>query len=459
VRRGGEHDRRDVDRHLFLEALLSARDALILTHTGFEPVRGEVAPPSVVVSELLDVLAQGLDASSPAELVDSHPLQPWSAAAFAANARRPFDAWTARAASSLARGTDALPAGLARTPLDVELPIGETTLRATVDGLTAALCGPQKELLKRGLRIVLDEVDVALEDREPIEADALIQYQLRSWMHGREFAQEPHALDDVEKRLRGEGRLPPAAAGRLLLDEQVAIVRDLLGDLRENLRGETAAGARVECVVQGRRVSAQLPELRLLDAGALLVWVVPTKAPAHRARLLAWLALRVASLVDGALLPGGARLEGALVAARRQSGSGAQTHFLPVPVSTSEAEAELASMVARALAARSRLLPLFPRLSPALAQAAGDEDATASARILAERGAWEGAFASGGDRDDPYVGALFPLTVDELAQAPFAGKLVSLAEATWGPVLREEEALAKRWWAKAPAKSRRTGRS
>ena len=54
--RAGDRSPRSDDRYLFLEALLSARDRLILTVPGRDVRDGSDLPPSIVVSELLDAL-------------------------------------------------------------------------------------------------------------------------------------------------------------------------------------------------------------------------------------------------------------------------------------------------------------------------------------------------------------------------------------------------------------------
>ena len=52
-RRLGERDGREVDRHLLLEALMSARDAFWILWTGFSVTRGDERPAAVPVEELL----------------------------------------------------------------------------------------------------------------------------------------------------------------------------------------------------------------------------------------------------------------------------------------------------------------------------------------------------------------------------------------------------------------------
>ena len=80
--RKGDRSRRDDDRYLFLESMLSARRCLYVSYTGRHIRDDSVIPPSVLVSELLDHIAQGLDAGIDVRehLVTVHPLQAFSPA-------------------------------------------------------------------------------------------------------------------------------------------------------------------------------------------------------------------------------------------------------------------------------------------------------------------------------------------------------------------------------------------
>jgi exonuclease V gamma subunit len=57
--RRGDRSRRDDDRYLFREALLSARRCLYIGYVGRHIRDNSVIPPSVLVSELLDTIARG----------------------------------------------------------------------------------------------------------------------------------------------------------------------------------------------------------------------------------------------------------------------------------------------------------------------------------------------------------------------------------------------------------------
>ena len=84
----GDRNRRDDDRYLFLEALLSARDRFIVSWIGRDQRQNSDLPPSVMVAELRDYI----DRSRPMEplpsselLTTDHPLQPFSRRCFDGN--------------------------------------------------------------------------------------------------------------------------------------------------------------------------------------------------------------------------------------------------------------------------------------------------------------------------------------------------------------------------------------
>jgi exodeoxyribonuclease V gamma subunit len=73
--RKGDRSRRADDRYQFLEILLSARQQLIITYIGQSQANNEAIPPSVVVTEVLDVLR---DYYGLTDLITRHPLQAFS---------------------------------------------------------------------------------------------------------------------------------------------------------------------------------------------------------------------------------------------------------------------------------------------------------------------------------------------------------------------------------------------
>ena len=77
----GDRNIRDVDRELFLEALLSAREVFYLSYIGQSLRDNKPLPPSVLVSELLGYVAENFETPI-GEFTIKHPLQAFQPAQF-----------------------------------------------------------------------------------------------------------------------------------------------------------------------------------------------------------------------------------------------------------------------------------------------------------------------------------------------------------------------------------------
>src|SRR5207244_5210267 len=82
----GDRNIRDVDRELFLEALLSAREVFYLSYVGQSLRDNKPLPPSVLVSEVLGYVADNFETPI-GEFVIKHPLQAFSPRNFQDNDR------------------------------------------------------------------------------------------------------------------------------------------------------------------------------------------------------------------------------------------------------------------------------------------------------------------------------------------------------------------------------------
>ncbi len=83
----GDRDLRSEDRQLLLDAILAARETLVVVYAGADPRTGTRLPPAVPVGELMDALdltARTADGQRVSEAVTvRHPLQPFDPANFA----------------------------------------------------------------------------------------------------------------------------------------------------------------------------------------------------------------------------------------------------------------------------------------------------------------------------------------------------------------------------------------
>jgi exodeoxyribonuclease V gamma subunit len=225
--RPGDRSRREDDRYLLLEAVLSARDHLHVSWVGRSINDNSDRPPSVLIGQLRDHLSEGwrvenASGDNSAALVDTltveHRLQPFSAEYFSAdtdvaNASPLFTYATEwRTASSQAEaGTPAPDAALAAVVRDEPL-----SLRELADFMKS----PVKAFFNQRLRVALDTQESASDDQEPFKLEALDTWKLQDELI--------HALaSDVHDGNHDDADLAAASEARL------AIIRR---------RGDVAAG-------------------------------------------------------------------------------------------------------------------------------------------------------------------------------------------------------------------------
>lgn len=213
-REPGDRSARLEDKHLFLEALLAARERLIITYQGQTTRDARPLPPSVAVEELLDAVEQSFveGAAIRKSIVVRHPLQPFSPRYFTAESPELFsyDASNAKTALAL-RGDQAGPRMFVTEVLPDEGDLSELRVR----DLQKLLSSPWELLLER-LGVRLDDSEEAGSDREP-----LLLNELEKWEIGDAWLREALTGDagDFPARCRRSGVLPGGPLGRQVLSE------------------------------------------------------------------------------------------------------------------------------------------------------------------------------------------------------------------------------------------------
>jgi exodeoxyribonuclease V gamma subunit len=283
--RPGDRSRREDDRYLFLEALLSAREKFYVSWVGRRVTDNTELPPSVVVGQLHDEVARRF---APPPVIEAQPLQPFS--------RQYFDPADMRFSTYDADW---------QSPGDGALAIrvaGEGgAARALPEALTIAelqrlLRQPVEVFWRSRLGVWLDEPDAALPEDEPFELDRLEEHVIGSAFID---ALRVHGEADAVRRLKLSGALPLAAAGARSLADLVSTAKVVL---------RHAAGWLVDAVPRSVPVALDLGAggLQLQDAvnglhdrsGELLQLVLRPGAvtherdhrrlPRHHVALAAW---------------------------------------------------------------------------------------------------------------------------------------------------------------------------
>lgn len=408
------------DRYLFLETLLSARDRLVITWVGRSHRDNKELPPSVVVSELMDVLDASLtheEGPASAALHHEHPLQPFSPRYFGQDPTLfSYEEAPARGARALAGAAVERPAFLPGA-----LPV-EDRAELTLYELQAFFGNPARALLAGRLGVKLAHERTPLQDREPLVPDALERYLLaapllEAALHG----EEP---DDVWPAARASGAFPPGVPGRCVYEDLFPAVREVADAARPWL-----AGARLPPVEVDLEIALRDGTPTRLTGWLDAVW--PT-ALVHRqyARVAAhhelqlWVRHLALCCIDRDGLPRQSVLVG-----RHPTRPGAGLWRFTEP---DDAHYQLSLLVRLFWYAQGVAVPLFPGLSRTYAEKvpSGKWNHRNALRKLSED------FTKRRTRDgtsDPYVAMLFegldvfdPAYTPAVEEVPHFGKLATL---------------------------------
>ena len=225
----GDRDPRTEDRQLLLDALLAAKDTLVVTYTGRNERTNEVKPPAVPIGELLDVVDRTVRGSEPRrsaleQIVVEHPLQPFDPRNFIPGglghaAPWRFDATTLSGAQALAAGAESIREFLS-APLE---PLAEEEVH--IDTLVTFFDHPVRTFLRRRLDVYLPETGEETSDAIPVELDHLERWQLGDTLLRARLRSADQTRWTAAERVRGS--LPPGA----LADAELTTVTEAVDAL------------------------------------------------------------------------------------------------------------------------------------------------------------------------------------------------------------------------------------
>ena len=382
--RPGDRSLREDDRYLFLESIISARDTLVLTYPGLSQSDNAEAPPSVLVSELLDYLDGRYTSGGarPSEaLVFRHRLQAFHPDYFTTGSRLFSYSRQNRDAA------EALFARLAPAPFfpgeHAAPPSESAPPEVDIEELIRFLSHPCRQLL-RALRINPDDGEEDFLDEEPLTAPSGFDAyaMLQELLH--RALSEPEAK--LEELLQARQLLPPGQAGadagrelctkiRSLADRARAVIgveKPRRLDLRLTLGSATLTG-RIDLhgdrIVTCRPATTKGPDM-------LRLWV------RHLAATAAGVEARSMHIGTG------------------------DGFAAPEAGDAGELLANLLALYARGMRAP---LPFFPRTSLAFAKArfTGSKPKDRAQALTAAMTQWEGGFNVTAEKDDPHLAFLF----------------------------------------------------
>lgn len=412
--RPGDRSRRDDDRYLFLEALLSARQAVYLSWVGRSIRNNTELPPSVLVNQLRDLLNSGWRTDSgiavAEQLTRVYPLQPFSRQYFNGNYPTYASEWQA------AYKAPALTAPPAR--VQEALPV------LTLKLLDDFLANPCRHYLTQRFKTRFYQQEDAVPDTEPFVLNALQLYQLKQQLldnllqQGDIAAQLQPYLQQQVQQLARQARLPLGLFGELAGAEigreaQVVFSRYLASGVAWQRRAKALA---LELPFADTVLQDALHNLYQADAGQQALIILRPSAVLDKGEVR-WHTLRSAWLQQLA-----ANAQGEAVSVLQY---GLDDSVQLTAQGTEQAKAQLSGLVQHWRSALEQPLPLMPRTALCYLQT-GDEAMC--------KQVFEGGYQRSGERDNsPELRRYYP-DFASLLQAGFT----DWAEKVYGPLVQRQ---------------------
>ncbi len=251
----GDRSRRHDDRYLFLETILSARERLYISYVGRSIQDNSPIPPSVLVSELMDYIEEGLELSGKRiseQIVTKHHLQAFNPAYFKQDDKLfSYSEMNCQAAQRLLKPQEAPVPFISVGLSDPD----ESWKRVNLNDLCTFFRNPPKYLLNRRLGMYLEEEGLLLEE-EAFELNALEAYALGKILVERAFS--GRGLRDFFPFVKASGQLPHGTVGECVYERLGQGVRSFVRRTEPYVRDAALEPLEVDLDLSGFRVTGSI---------------------------------------------------------------------------------------------------------------------------------------------------------------------------------------------------------
>jgi len=259
----GDRSRRQNDRYLFLESLLSARDCFYISYVGQSIHDNSIMPPSVLVSELLDYISKGFSSFHKSildQVVRHHPLQAFSPTYFNHQDKLLFSYSSEYCTASRALlNEEAFSKAFIVEPLPEPQP--ETEWKTVdINRLTRFFRQPIEFLLKERLGIFLQVGAELLDESEPFEVQGLDRYQLNQTLV--EKSLQGGDLEVYQTVVKATGQLPYGQIGDYVYSQLTEQVQPFVEQVQQvTMKQKKMETVSVDLRVGDMRITGRLGRL------------------------------------------------------------------------------------------------------------------------------------------------------------------------------------------------------
>ena len=246
--RAGDRNRSIDERYLTLQLILSAKEGLYLSYTGRDIHNGEEIPPSVLLSELMNISGQFK--------IHPHPMHVYSPNNFSNDSlfQSHYSMWL-HTAQRVGQGRKSFPL-LCHSK---NLPGSEDTKNINMEDVLRFFSNPQAYFLRHQLGIFLTEASKNWENIEPFDlsdfADSKVRkVALNQSMNG--------TASDAAMVTRAMGLLPHGQYGDILQQIEQEKVDTLIEGLSDVYSSPVLAPLTADISIAGFQLSGDLRDLR-----------------------------------------------------------------------------------------------------------------------------------------------------------------------------------------------------
>ncbi|EFN9788725.1 exodeoxyribonuclease V subunit gamma [Escherichia coli] len=257
----GDRSRRDDDRYLFLEALISAQQKLYISYIGLSIQDNSERFPSVLVQELIDYIGQSHYLPGDEALNCDESEARVKAHLTCLHTRMPFDPQNYQSGERQSYAREWLPAasqaGKAHSEFVQPLPF---TLPETVplETLQRFWAHPVRAFFQMRLQVNFRTEDSEIPDTEPFILEGLSRYQINQQLLNALVEQ-----DDAERlfrRFRAAGDLPYGAFGEIFWETQCQEMQQLAD--RVIACRQPGQSMEIDLACNGVQITGWLPQVQ-----------------------------------------------------------------------------------------------------------------------------------------------------------------------------------------------------
>jgi len=245
----GDRSRREDDRFMFLQSVLSARQKLYISYVGHSQKDNSERQLSVVVSELLEYIESNYQTSP---MLTEHPLQAFS--------KRNFDRGSYADLWYAPQSDEAH--DIKSTAFNQILDESRLESDIRLSQLISFYKNPAKYFLQNRLNLRLSPYDDILPDQEQFEPGGLERYQLQQQLLVYCLKQQtPNKKEINQQKILRSGSLPASNLGLLQLSVQQQLVDQFVEELHQHFPSLQQQTFSVDSKLGEMRITGQIESL------------------------------------------------------------------------------------------------------------------------------------------------------------------------------------------------------